>query len=663
MSGSNKDSFSRVTKVHSAEEVRVTTVNSASVTRSITVHPFAGRKTIPQSSESVSFVETKSSERVTVINNLESNEITHPSSSDHRVTTPHELGNDLSAGIALQYGQSNIFNLPPKTSISGEIIITEKFNSSKQGGEAVLYKCHIKDHSEEYIIKIYNRELNEDEIEAKKKIYQELKGLSCVAHVVRSGLYAGFYYEVSLFYQNGSLADRIHEKNFTEQEIRKVLPKLNEALHQIHQVNIIHSDIKPANILYSNDKKDFVLIDFGIAAYTDGRDLVTQFARTVDYSAPELLAHKVAKESDYYSLGISLAEMFSGETPTASEKNGNVDLMLHVMNGGRIRRPNNMSDNLYTLILRMTYPSIMAEETQEEFPLNVRWTYEHIKKWLAVPQLPREIIDKTINPASPAPISDSVFIFPYQNSVYDSFNDLVLAMAHSDVRDAYRYITANTGGSFREALSRLDKNADSRIRNRAAALIEKHKKFTANLPPSIPNEEKVILFYYTFSENLKVLFTTSSGSFTAKNLNELGNILVNTLSKNDWKDNLQKYMPILEHGLLDKYLDQRKTNELTPIEKHLVEMLDSLHKTARLDAPTAYCAMAYAFCGCNMPFVLKDIHFRDIADMNEKIAELESEPKKLFQLLTPLLVDTHHFRPEFTGWLMNQGVQYENISF
>lgn len=693
---------SRVTTPHSNNAARSTTAHPASGSRSTTPHPPIERCAALHSSVPDQSSKAEVSGRATTPHNFEDSSVSLPPVGDvrrttphasapvqsrdaavsGRVTAPHDFGNggvssqptydirrttphndnvDLPAESVSVSNQSSIFNLPENTHITNEIIITGKLRQINPSGEAVLYKCRIDGHNEEYIIKIYTREFNDKEIEAKRNVIQALKDVPVVAQVVRFGKYAGYYYEVLLYYHNGSLADRLHEKTFSEKEIRKdILPKLNEAIHQIHQVNVIHADIKPANILFTEDKKNFVLIDFGVAKYTNGRQLVTQAGRTADYSATELIYGKVAKESDYYSLGISLYELFTGKTPTKDLEDTEVDVSLHFYNDGRIRHPNGMSDNFYALLLQLTYPSLSDDEQTDDFPIYTRWSYSQVKKWLSIPQLPEEKIDEILRRKRKA--DRLILSFPYGNKLYDSVNALVNALANSNVTDAYRYIMADTA-SFGETLRNLKKNDDLRVRQFATELIKKHESFKKSVPKSIPNEEKVILFYYTFSENLDVLYTTFSKPFKAKHLDELGKDLLEVLSRSNWTDRIQTYIPLLEHGLLDRYLSQRDNKDLTPVERHLSELLESLCQIARTDKTTAFCAMAYAFSGRNTPFKQGNRQFQNIYDLEEKIADLEQNPQELFCLITPLLSDAHHLSPQFAGWLINQNVRYEDISF
>ena len=100
---------------------------------------------------------------------------------------------------------------------------------------------------------------------------------------------------------------------------KKYICQTLELLHYCHQQNIIHRDIKPGNILISDN--GCYIIDFGLALI-DGTPLPAHDLRmaigTPQYMAPEqAFGHhsKLCPATDLYELGITLFELCSGKRP------------------------------------------------------------------------------------------------------------------------------------------------------------------------------------------------------------------------------------------------------------------------------------------------------------------------------------------------------------
>jgi serine/threonine-protein kinase len=84
-----------------------------------------------------------------------------------------------------------------------------------------------------------------------------------------------------------------------------------------HKKNIVHCDIKPANIMFEPESNTVKITDFGIARITDSSKTKTDMVLgTPSYVSPEQLAgKKVDGRSDLFSLGVMLYQMLSGSMP------------------------------------------------------------------------------------------------------------------------------------------------------------------------------------------------------------------------------------------------------------------------------------------------------------------------------------------------------------
>lgn len=115
------------------------------------------------------------------------------------------------------------------------------------------------------------------------------------------------------------LESRIHLDIF---EIINIVRQIAEALNYMENRGIVHRDIKPGNILITDDKKAFI-IDFGCAKkiYTENLTISRMLIGTVNYMSPEqLICHKeIDGRADIFSLGCTFYYMLTQQLPFRGE--------------------------------------------------------------------------------------------------------------------------------------------------------------------------------------------------------------------------------------------------------------------------------------------------------------------------------------------------------
>ena len=98
------------------------------------------------------------------------------------------------------------------------------------------------------------------------------------------------------------------ETFYDEDQIKKIIHQLMEAICYIHKKGIMHRDIKPENIVFKNKGDiELVLADFGLSEFYKRKDWVFKRCGTPGYVAPEILLDKPYDyKIDIFSAGIIL---------------------------------------------------------------------------------------------------------------------------------------------------------------------------------------------------------------------------------------------------------------------------------------------------------------------------------------------------------------------
>lgn len=109
------------------------------------------------------------------------------------------------------------------------------------------------------------------------------------------------------------------EEPFLEpEEVESYLPQILSALDYAHnEAKIVHRDLKPANIMVDKEGR-IVITDFAIArSITDTTTRLTNRdnSGTLVYMSPQQIMGKNHHSNDYYSLGATLYDLFSGMPP------------------------------------------------------------------------------------------------------------------------------------------------------------------------------------------------------------------------------------------------------------------------------------------------------------------------------------------------------------
>ena len=166
-----------------------------------------------------------------------------------------------------------------------------------------------------------------------------------VAEVLECALLSdGTPYIEMEFVRGEELSTRIQRKGaLSIAEARSVIEQVGEALAALHNVGIVHRDVKPNNIVVNevNGKLVAKLVDLGIAKESDGADDLTQTGTTMGtpiYMSPEQMfdSRDAGTSADLWALAVVAYECLTGALPFQGDTFGSVCIAVH---SGRYKRP------------------------------------------------------------------------------------------------------------------------------------------------------------------------------------------------------------------------------------------------------------------------------------------------------------------------------------
>ncbi|KAI4367376.1 hypothetical protein MLD38_023119 [Melastoma candidum] len=122
---------------------------------------------------------------------------------------------------------------------------------------------------------------------------------------------------VTEFMSGGSVYDYLHKHKgvFKLPTLLKVAIDVSKGMDYLHQNNIIHRDLKAANLLM--DENEVVKVaDFGVARVKSQSGVMTAETGTYRWMAPEVIEHKpYDHKADVFSFGVVLWELLTGKLP------------------------------------------------------------------------------------------------------------------------------------------------------------------------------------------------------------------------------------------------------------------------------------------------------------------------------------------------------------
>jgi len=214
-----------------------------------------------------------------------------------------------------------------------------------------------KDTGKVYAMKVLNKRtiIERNEVEHTKSEKSILMKLS---HPFLVGLHYSFQTADKLYFimdyiNGGELFFHLQkDRKFTEDRVRFYSAEIASGLEYLHNQGVIYRDLKPENLLLTNDGH-IVMTDFGLSkeGLHSSDDRTATFCGTPEYLAPEILeGARYGKAVDWWSFGTLVFEMLTGLPPFYCE---DVQQMYSKIMTAELQIPDSVSPDAADLIRKL----------------------------------------------------------------------------------------------------------------------------------------------------------------------------------------------------------------------------------------------------------------------------------------------------------------------
>lgn len=220
--------------------------------------------------------------------------------------------------------------LNPPSGAAGEVKLAGRYRLTSRiapGGLADFWRCEDEVLGRPVAAKILRQQLVSDPT-IKRLFRKEAVAAARLTHsnivsVFDTGEHDGAPFIVMEYLGGGSLRDRLAEGPLDPEEVAGVGADACAALSHAHKLDIVHGNIRPENVLFT-EGGHLKVSDFAIAKAALANPRLTDPDGTFsssDYAAPELArGSQPDARSDLYALAVILYESLVGVTPPAAAR-------------------------------------------------------------------------------------------------------------------------------------------------------------------------------------------------------------------------------------------------------------------------------------------------------------------------------------------------------
>lgn len=211
--------------------------------------------------------------------------------------------------------------------------ITDNYDILEKIGEGIfgeVYRVKEKSTGDYYAAKFTPTQTNEE----KALIKKEIDTVNLLHHQNLLRLHDAYEDEdemvtVHEFISGPEVFEKICEPGYqmTEEQVKKYMRDICEAVRHMHDRNVIHLDLKPENFvlqsknpLNSSHEPKVKIVDFGLACKLDPHEICKISTSAADYAAPEILEKdSVGFYTDMWAIGVLAYVLMSGKPPFGSQ--------------------------------------------------------------------------------------------------------------------------------------------------------------------------------------------------------------------------------------------------------------------------------------------------------------------------------------------------------
>ena len=225
------------------------------------------------------------------------------------LTPKREIYNDWAKKLKQVMNYQNIFDKYILKDVAGK------------GKFSTVYRAYDKINKRTVAIKIIDKrvlKLNELDL-----IKTEIDILRICQHPYVIGLYEVIetYGRIDIvleYCKISNLYQYLHNKNFdlTELQIVTYIHKISKAVYSMHNLGIIHRDLKLSNIALASEKEDIRILDFGLSKIIGPGETCSESYGTPGYAAPEVINEEnYGFKVDVWSIGAIAYFMCTSKLP------------------------------------------------------------------------------------------------------------------------------------------------------------------------------------------------------------------------------------------------------------------------------------------------------------------------------------------------------------